>query len=193
MPQISMGIGNVGSPNLIIKQKHRWTFEVATPFGIVPRHYVQVVSFPQLEIQEMEVSFLNVTTWFPSKAKWQPMTVQFLNTNDWLMKPLYDWIVSIYNFQAGPYRYSQTEKGSFADGLGWDSIALLATYDGCGNVLESFELGSIWPTSINFGGEGNYAEAGPSMIEVSFRYTDVNHISPYGCSPFGVAGCFGCQ
>ncbi len=179
---IPMGIGRVGNPSIIIKRNFRYILEIYTPYGLIPRHYVQLAARPQLETEELEVSFLNQTTWFPGRSKWQPINVTYLDTNDHTMQALYDWIVSIYNYQNKTY--TQTEK------LGWDSTGVLTMVDGCGTLLERWEFGSMWPTSVNFGELSN-VDSEPSKIELTLRFSDVTHLTN-GCSPTGVGYCASC-
>lgn len=187
---VPMGIGRVGNSKIILKRNFRYIFEIQTPYGLVPKHYVQTAGKPQLETEELEVSFLNQTTWFPGRSKWQPITVTYLDTNDIEMKPLYDWISSIYNFDVKDdanidSRYTQTEKP------GWASYGILKTLDGCGTVLEIWEFGNMWPTTVNFGELSN-GDSEASKIELTFRYSDVKHLTN-GCSPVGVGTCYGCE
>lgn len=180
---VPMGIGNIGLPGIIIKRKFRWTFELYTPCGFVPRHYVKLAARPQLDIDELEVPFLNAVTWFPGRGKWQPITVTYIDTNDFSMTPLWDWITSIYNYQDS-VALTQTEK------VGWNAVGVLNMLDGCGTIMETWWLGSAWPQSINFG-DVDYSNSAEQNIEITLRYSEVKHIGY--CSPTGIAcNCSGC-
>lgn len=180
---MSMGIGVLGAPGVIIKRKFRWTLEIATPCGNIPKHYVRTAGRPNLEIDETELNFLNATTWIPGKGKWQPISVTYLDvagTND--MQGLYNWIATVYNF-VDPVSLTQSEK------TGWAGTALLTMYDGCGTPLEFWTLYSCWPQSINFG-DLDYGDSDVATIDLTIRYSDVRYQAT--CGPNPVPCCFGC-
>lgn len=180
---MNMGIGDIGAPAVIIKRKFRWTFEIDTPNKQkVPIHYVKVANRPSLEIEESEINFLNATTWIPGKAKWQPLSVTYVDVQNKEMKPLYDWILSLYDFNSNTELFC-TEKA------GWNATAILKMYDGCGNPLEQWSLSNCWPTSVNFG-DLDYSSSEEATIELSLRYSSVLYVNHCGETPKG--NCSGC-
>lgn len=181
---MQMGIGQLGAPNIIIKRKFRWTFEVTTPCGNIPRHFVKVASRPQLEIDETELNFLNDTTWIPGKAKWQPINVSYIDTTSMEMQGLYNWIATLYDFtESATTRSNQSEKS------GWAGTALLTMFDGCGSPLEFWLLGDCWPQSVNFG-DLAYDDSGEANIELTLRYSNVRYKGV--CGPTPLSCCTGC-
>jgi hypothetical protein len=147
-------------------------------------HYVKVSNRPSLEIDETELNFLNATTWIPGKAKWQPLSVTYVDVANEKMKPLYDWMLSLYNFN---------EKNDLpcTEKEGWDSTAVLMMWDGCGKQIEQWELANVWPQSINFG-DLDYSSSEEATIELSLRYSNVHYTSMCGVSE--VKGeCKGCS
>lgn len=178
-----MGIGALGAPNIIIKRKFRWTFGMTTPVGVIPPSYVKASGRPQLEVDETELNFLNATTWIPGRAKWQPITVTYIDVaNDVSVAGLYNWIATIYNFQDS-VNLPQSEK------LGWNGTGLLTMYDGCGTPLETWTLGSCWPQSVNFG-ELDMGDSDVATIEMTLRYSEVLYNST--CGPNPAPNCRGC-
>jgi len=178
-----MGIGVLGEPGIIIKRKFRFTVQIDTPLGTVPIHFVKISARPQLEIEETEINFRNAVTWIPGKGKWQPLTLTYYdvaNTN--LMKPLWDWLASIYDF-VNPQNLFQTEKA------GWSSIVIIQMFDGCGSPLERWELREAWPTSINFG-DLDYGVSEDATIELTLRYSQARYTGVCGPSPSPI--CIGC-
>lgn len=179
-----MGIGELGSPGLIIKRKFRWTFELTTPCGYVPPHFCKSSGRPNLDIEETELNFLNATSWIPGKGKWQPITVTYLDAVTDKMSGLYSWIATVYNF-TDPVGLQQSEKS------GWAGTGLLSMYDGCGTLLETWEMQRVFPTAINFG-DVAYDSSDIATIELTLRYSDVSYRSycpnfvPVGC-------CTGCS
>ena len=104
----AMGIGNVGLPGVIFKRKFRWKFKIDLPVNpnapagttrVIPEHFVKTAARPNLDIEEVQVDFLNSTTWFPGKARFQQMSVTYHDVDDNLMAPLYEWMVDLYDFQ----------------------------------------------------------------------------------------------
>jgi len=179
-----MGIGRLGAPTTIMKRKFRWKFQIQTPLGFVPEWWCKIGSRPQLDIDETEVNFLNQATWFPGKARWQPLSITYIDNNesgDAGLQGLWNLIASVYNFQTN--ELGQTEK------LGWNSTGILTMYDGCGGLMETWQLGSLWPQSINWG-DLDYAVSEEATIDVTFRYSEVRHFSSCGPTPFGI--CQGC-
>jgi len=186
----AMGIGNVGQPGKIIKRKFRYTIQFSGPWGKVPEHYVKVAARPQLEIDELEIQFLNASTWIPGKGRWQPLNITYIDVAGSEMQGLYDWAATIYDFQT----YGQ--KGidlPQSERKGWAGDGLLALYDGCGAVVEKWTLKNCFIQAINFG-DLDYSSNDECTIEVTVRY-DKAFIVPIagkcGVTPNGQ--CKGCD
>lgn len=179
-----MGLGRLGAPGIIIKRKFRWTLEISTPCGNIPRHYVKVAARPSLDIEETEINFLNSTTWIPGKARWQPITVSYIDVPDNEMQGLYNWINTLYDFTS-----DATTRDNMSEKAGWAGSALLTMFDGCGTPLENWLLQSVWPQSINFG-DLDYASSEEATIELTLRYSDVRYRA--FCGPNPEPCCSGC-
>lgn len=162
---MQMGIGPLGQPNMIIKRKFRWTLAITTPCGNIPAYPCKNAARPNLEVEETEINFLNATTWVPGKAKWQPISVTYLDVASSDMQGLFNWIATVYNFQDS-VNLQMSEKS------GWNGTATLMMYDGCGTPLESWTLGSVFPQSINFG-EVAYETNEFCTIDLTLRYSEV--------------------
>lgn len=180
---MEMGIGRLGSPRTIIKRKFRWTLEIETPLGLIPRYYVKTAARPQLDIDETEINFLNATTWVPGKGKWQTMTVKYIDVSNDDQMILYDWIATVYDF-TDPVFLKQSEKS------GYSGTALLTLYDGCGKALELWALKSCWPKSINFG-DLDYANSEMAEIDLTLRFSEVTYQNICGRNPRPI--CSGCE
>lgn len=187
MANKAMGIGVVGRPDTTFKRKFRYTFEIQGFCGnaqnIVPEHYVQTASRPSFEIEETEINFLNAKTWIPGKATWNTITVTYLDVAGAEMRSLYNWLATIYDF-TDPINLKQGERRD------WSAIGVLNMYDGCGTLLEGWEMHSMFPTSVDFG-DLDYSSTEIATIELTLRYSDVRYRSycpdytPVGC-------CTGC-
>lgn len=182
MGNIPMGIGNLGFSNLVFKRKFRFTFELQNICGSqsVPRHYVKLAKRPNLQVEEKEINFLNAVTWIPGKAKWQEMTVTYIDVASADQAPLYNWLASVYNFtdpvnlQMGSQRRDYTATG------------VLTLLDGCGAQIEQWIMGDMWPKGIDFG-ELDYASSDEVTIELTLRFSQVQY-KPL-CPPFTITSC----
>jgi hypothetical protein len=183
-----MGIGVIGQPDMRFKQNYRFTFEI---FGfcnnaanIVPEHFVKAASRPSLEIEEIEINHLNAKTWIPGKGTWQTINVTYYDVANIQQRALWNWMATIYDF-TDPVNLKQGER------VNWSATGALNMYDGCGTLLEGWELQHMFPTSIEFG-ELDYESSEISEIQLTLRYSNVKYRSycpdytPIGC-------CTGCS
>jgi len=170
-----MGIGELGMPNTIIKRKFRYAVTFQTPLGEIPEHYVKVANRPQLEIDELEIQFLNASTWIPGKGRWQPLNITYIDVSSVLMQPLYDWVATVYDFQT--YSTSNTLKQS--ERRGWNSQCRMSVFDGCGAELEIWELLGCFPQSINFG-DLDYGSNDECTIDLTIRFDKASLIGYCG-------------
>lgn len=178
-----MGIGVIGQPDTEFKRKFRWTFEI---FGfckneqnVIPEHFVNIASRPNLTIESTEINHLHAKTWIPGKASWETISVTYLDVAHVQMKPLWDWMATIYDL-TDPVNL---RMGSKRD---WDATGVLTMYDGCGNILETWELKHLFPEGINFG-DVDYSSSDIATIELTLRYSDVKYRSH--CPGFEITPC----
>lgn len=169
----NMGIGPVGSSSTTFKRKFRWTFQIQgfcqNTKNVVPDSYVKVAARPNLSIEEVEINHLNARIWIPGKAFWNTITVTYLDVATTDNMPLYNWIATVYNF-TDPVGLSMAEKRD------WDATGLLSMWDGCGNLIETWQLAHMFPTEVNWG-DLDYATGDPAEIELTLRYSDVTYQS----------------
>lgn len=180
--KIPMGIGQLGFKNLTFKRKFRFTFELFDICGgqSVPKHFVKVAARPSLSVEETEINFLNAKTWIPGKAAWETMTVTYVDVATIEVAPLFNWLASVYNF-TDPVNL--TMGSTRAD---YTATAILKMWDGCGGLIEMWEMRDVWPTSINFG-DLDYASSDEATIELTLRYSDVRY-TPI-CPNFSIEPC----
>jgi len=182
-----MGIGVIGQPDVVFKRKFRWTFEI---FGfcqnennVVPEHFVKIASRPNLTIEETEINHLNAKTWIPGKASWETITVTYIDAAHAEMQTLWNWMASTYDF-TDPVHLKMGNKRD------WDASGVLNLYDGCGVLLEGWQMQHMWPQAINFG-DMDYSSSEEATIELTLRYSDVVYRSY--CPEFTpTACCSGC-
>lgn len=119
---------------------------------------------PSLSFKEVEAQHLTETIYYPSKPDWKPVNLVLFDINSSAgNNPVWEWIKTVYDAQAGKYQPSvQTQKGLKRD-------VTLEMYDGCGNVLETWTYENAWPQQIEFGdldmGSGEVV-----MVEITLRY-----------------------
>ena len=184
--KIPMGIGNLGFKNLVFKRKFRYTLElqdICAGSGqpqTVPKHYVKVAARPNLSVEETEVNFLNAKTWIPGKASWESITVTYIDVATRDNLPLFNWLASVYNF-TDPVNL---EMGSNRND--YSCTAILKLWDGCGNLMETWELKDVWPTSIDFG-DLDYSNSEECTIQLTLRYSDVKYTNQ--CPGFEISPC----
>ncbi len=179
----SMGIGVIGRPDITIKRKFRWTFEVSGFCGNannkVPEYFVKTSARPNLEIEETEFNHLNAKMYLPGKGTWQEITVTYTDVAHDEMRSLWNWLATVYDF-TDPINLRNGEKKD------WDATGVLNMYDGCGTLLESWQLLHMFPKSIDFG-ELDYSSSDAAEIAITLRFSDVKYRSY--CPNFVPVGC----
>lgn len=187
-----MGLGALANANAVFKRKYRWTFSLQTPCGDVPETIVKLASRPNLSIEETEINFLHGKMWIPGKASWETITVTYYDVvaGSADVVNLYRWLSTVYQFNDSNKLNQSSKKGTGASGTGYAGKALLALYDGCGSEMEKWELGHVWPQSINFG-ELDYSSSEEVTVELTLRYSEVNYQKLCGTA-FTSCSCVGC-
>lgn len=180
--KIPMGIGQLGFKNLVFKRKFRYTLELFDICGSqsVPKHYVKTAGRPNLSVEETEVNFLNAKTWIPGKASWESLTVTYIDVATADVAPLFNWLASVYNF-TDPINL---EMGATRED--YTCTAILKLWDGCGSLMETWEMKDVWPTAINFG-DLDYSSSEECTIELTLRYSDVKYTNE--CPGFQITPC----
>jgi hypothetical protein len=193
-----MGLGALANPNAVFKRKYRWTFKLNTPCGEIPETIVKLASRPNLSIEETEINFLHGKMWIPGKASWETITVTYYDvvSGSADVVNLYNWLSSVYQFDKPNMLNQSSKRGSGFSGVlatnatGYAANASLSLYDGCGTEMEKWELGHVWPQSINFG-ELDYSSSEEVTVELTLRYSEVNYTKSCG-KPFVGCSCAGC-
>lgn len=162
-----MGIGKLGEDYIIHKRKFRWLFTIQTCNGQIPPYFVKTAARPDITIEDTEINFLNEKTWIPGKATWEPINVTYYDiaTDDNI--DLWGWLASVYDFTSD-CRHMNSRRSSYA------GVGILVLLDGCGNRLEKWVFGDMWPTSVKFG-DLSYADNETVDIELTLRYSKVSY------------------
>lgn len=166
-----LGIGQLGS-NVIINRKFRHTFEVMSGNeDILPACYVKMNSRPAMTQEVTEINYLSETTWIPGRLSREKIVFTYWDvSND--NKVLYEGLARIYKL---------SEDGVVAQRL-LPLTGEIRTYDGCGTLIESWELKDVIIESINFG-ELDFSSSECTTIELTVSYGEVtyrSHLAPFG-------------
>lgn len=181
---IDMGLGRIGEKNIVFKRKFRWTFtvfDICPDFDTLEPSFVKLASRPNISFEETEINFLNGKTWIPGKGTWETITVTYIDAAVDDMRPLYKWLAAVYEFN-DPTRLRMGSRAS------WAATGILTMYDGCGDEIEEWQMGNMWPQAINFG-DLDYAASDEVTIELTLRYSDVRYTN--FCPGFSFESC--CQ
>lgn len=187
---IPMGIGSLGFSNMIFKRKFRFTFELADICNkkggaSVPPDFVKIAARPSLTVEETEINHLNARTWIPGKGYWETITVTYIDVADDAIQPLFSWLASVYDFTNSYWLKQGSSANEYA------GTAIIKMWDGCGDLLEKWELKNAWPTSVNFG-DLDYANSEEATIELTLRYSDVEYTNVCPGMQIGPC-CDGCN
>ena len=185
-----MGIGKLGAPETIIKRKFRYTISFSNPngaWGNIPEAYVKTASRPQLEVDELEIQFLNASTWIPGKARWQPLNITYIDVGGKALQALYDWTATIYDFQ----KYADSDKLYQSERKGWTGTGLLGIYDGCGTPIERWTLTGCFLQSVNFG-DLDYGSNEECTIDLTVRFDKAKLEDVGQCGVVPEGKCKGC-
>lgn len=185
MPR-NMGIGRLGSPNLIFKHKYRWTMRIDNVCDgrggktSIPEHFVKLAARPNWSHEEVELNFLNARDWIPGKQTYETITVTYRDVATADNLPLFNWLAAVFEYPDPVTLRMGSTRGDYV-GRG-----IITMYDGCGQELEQWVLDNMWPQAVNFG-ELDYATSEEATIELTLRYSSVVYRSL--CPVFTPAGC----
>ena len=133
----------------VLKKKHRWTFEIP---GFLKPFFVKLPSRPILKIQEVEEDgSLNIVE---GSQQWEPFTAELIDVED----PVVDSLFKLINLEF------QNKEDSFTT---YNMICKL--WDGCGNLLESWEFLDAIFLNVNFG------NCGSETIEFTIQFKGVEY------------------
>lgn len=176
-----MGLGTLMNPNVFFKRKYRWTFSLNTPCGKVSENIVKVAARPQLNIEELEINYLQGKMWIPGRASWETLTVTYYDVSAQSedASTLYCWLKTVHEFHDPNKLRQSSVPGSGVQaganpGGGWAASAVLSLYDGTGQTAETWKLGMIFPTSIQWG-DLDYSSNDEATIELTLRYSTATY------------------
>lgn len=187
-----MGMGLLGSDNIIFKRKFRWTMNVLWQNYYIDEAFVKVAARPSLTIEETPINFLNSRMYLPGKGEWDTMTVTYYDVGSsggdqglkTSMEGLYSWLASVYDF-TNPVYLKQSSSAA-----GYGATVYLRLWDGCGTMMEEWFLKKVFPTNVNFG-DLDYSSSDEVNIELTLRFSEVEYKSH--CPLLDITpDCLGC-
>lgn len=189
-----MGMGKLGSDNIIFKRKFRWTMALRWRDVPVDEYFVKVAARPSLTIEEQPINFLHGRMYLPGKAEWDTMTITYYDIGTSgqggsgltsSMETLYSWLASVYNF-TDPVKLEQSSSAA-----GYGALGRLTLYDGCGAAMEQWIMKKMFPTAVNFG-DLAYDSNEEVTIELTVRFSEVEYKNL--CPGFRITpACVGCD
>jgi hypothetical protein len=183
---INMGLESLGGPGIIHKRKFRWTFRIDGPCNLkVSEKFVKLAARPNLSIEETEINYLNGKTWIPGKGTWETITVTYYDVASNENIDLWSWIATIYEFTNPITLKQSTTRASYA------GTGVLTMYDGCGDPVETWRMGDMWPQAINWQ-DLDYSNSEECTVEVTLRYGTVKYEGNPFCGGIPQAYCGGC-
>lgn len=152
---------------VVFKRKFRWTLEATFPNGTkLNPTFVKVNSRPTINIEEKEINFLSDKTWVPGKHEWQSIIFTVYDVDHTEIDTLYKYISTLFD-EANDLKEPLPEKLCNLK---------LTMYDGCGVVLETWELEEAWFSAVNFG-ELDHSSSECCTIELTAKYKKVKYTS----------------
>lgn len=177
-----MGLGALGTNDIIFKRKFRWTMEIefctGGPQFQVAKEFVKVGARPSLDIEETEINYLHGKMWIPGKATWQTIAVTYYDVSGKApgglnIAALFSWIASVYDITDSTCLFMGSTLNSY------EGCGRLILWDGCGQPLEGWLLRNMWPQSINFG-DLDMSSSEEVTVELTLRYSNVEYVTYCG-------------
>ena len=178
----AMGIGRLGSPDLVFKRNNRFLFSIETPVGAIPPHYVKTAARPKWQTSATEVHYLNDITYLPGKVRYEPITVSYNEVSAGDAGVLHSWLAAVRDHVTGQGA-RQSERP------GWNATCQLMMLDGCGSPMEYWQLKGCFPESADFG-QLDHADDGVATATITIRYDGLQYRNI--CGPSASASCRGC-
>lgn len=132
--------------NLTFKTRNRWLFKIPNVsahegvFCLPPAK----AGRPGLSFKELDVQHLSETVYLPGKPEWKTINLVLYDiASNGRPNPVYEWLKDFYDPETGFLGVSDDFKEN--------NNVYLELYNGCGEILESWNFESVWPQNIEFG------------------------------------------
>lgn len=123
------------------KRKNRWVLEFPTEMGI-SEWMVQSSSRPSMTINDIEIQYMNVSTWVAGRSVWEPIDITFIDViGPSVSQSVMKWIRMCVEHSTGRMGYATNYKKTL----------VLKMLDPAGIPVEKWTLNGAFVTSANFG------------------------------------------
>lgn len=143
---------------VVFKRKFRWLMEASLPAGKIKPVFIQMLTRPQIEIEE--INYLSTKWWIPGKCKWEQINftvIEFEETN-------YQTIGSAFVENLPEDEFPKDKLGTFK----------LSLLDGCGTLMESWELKDAVITTLALSG---FTSHETQSLELTVKYKSIEYKS----------------
>lgn len=140
------------------KRKNRFVLEFPTELGIEVWK-VQSVTRPKLTVNSVEVHWINTVDTVAGKGQWQPMDIEFIDTQGpSTSTQTMEWVRLCFETLTGRMGYA----------AGYKKTLILKGLDPTGVEVEKWELRGCWPTNIEFG-ENSQEDDGLQTVKITVQ------------------------
>jgi hypothetical protein len=140
------------------KKKNRFIFRFPTPLGI-QEWFVSSGSRPSISIEEVEIPFLNTSTYVAGRFNWETIDVTFRDPiGPSAAQALMEWV----------RLHAESVTGRMGYAAGYKKDIDLEMLDPTGVLVEKWILYGTFVTDVNFGSLG-YSTDGLAEITASLR------------------------
>lgn len=140
------------------KRKNRFILEFPTELGIEVWK-VQSCTRPKLEINPVEVHWINTVNYVAGKGKWGPVDITFIDTQGpSTSTQLMEWVRLEFESLTGRMGYA----------AGYKKTLILKALDPTGVEVEKWEMRECMITNIDFG-ENAQDDDGLAMVNITVQ------------------------
>lgn len=140
------------------KRKNRFVLEFPTELGIEVWK-VQTCTRPKLEINPVEVHWINTVNYVAGKGKWGPIDITFIDTQGpSTSTQLMEWVRLEFESLTGRMGYA----------AGYKKTLILKALDPVGVEVEKWEMRECMITNIDFG-DNSQEDDGLQMVSITVQ------------------------
>lgn len=140
------------------KLKNRFILEFPTNLAI-ESYVVQTATAPKLNINNVEIPYMNTSTWVAGRAVWQTMDISFIDVfGPSTTQKLQEWVRLHYEPATGRSGYA----------VGYKQNLILKAVDGPGVAVQKWTLIGCQIVDANYG-EYDYSDDGLIMPNLTIQ------------------------
>ena len=140
------------------KKNNRFTLEFPTELGI-ESFLVKTSGKPKLEIEEVEMQYMNTSTFVAGRSVWQPITITFIDViGPSTTQKIMEWVNLHFEPATGRMGYA----------IGYKKNLVLKALDPTGVEIEKWTLVGSMITSSEFG-EYDYSNGEVAEVSITIR------------------------